>query len=251
MDKNQKQILNNYAKRYISEVMADQLTARGYVSRNNEGIHWYRVINGDLLQAVYFYSQWAKLPLLLGVGYGCHPLFVAPEYPNSIHIGTMRRSVEALNPGRMLFKQINRATYADDIAVTCPDDEFCGADILSDILQSMDGIHNIEASYVIHKQAHINVMHHLGLPDRNAFRHISTDFMDEAVYFDDRELYPACIMRITNELDRYERAQKVRKLHYTEMADVEALVRLKAAIIDGNREPHIHYLQMQQQKNIS
>lgn len=251
MDINRKQILNGHAQRYISEVMADQLIARGYVSRNNEGLHWYRVINGDLLQAVYFYSQWAKLPILMGVGYGCHPLFIAPEYSNCIHMGTMRRSFEALNPGRMLFKQINRANYSDDVAVTCPDDEFCGADILSDILQRMDSIHNVEESYSMHKQAHINVVQHLGLPETDAFRNISTDFMDEVVYFDDRELYPACISRITRELERYERVQKVRKLHNIEIADVDVILRLKAAIIDGNRESHIQYLQLQQQKNLS
>jgi len=251
MDINSKQILNDHAKRYISEVMAVQLTARGYVSRNNEGLHWYRIINGDLLQAVYFYSQWAKLPILMGVGYGCHPLFIAPEYPRGIYMGSIWRSLEAFNPGRMLFKQINRANYTADVAVTCPDDESCGADILSDVLQRMDSIHNIEESYFMHKQAYIGAMQHLGLHETDAFRNISTDFMDEVVYFNDRELYPKCISRITSELERYERAQKVRKLHNVEIADVNAILRLKTAIIDGNREPHIQHLQLLQQKNLS
>lgn len=251
MDKEKKQLLNDHASRYIHEVMSDQLISRGYVSRNNEGLHWYRIINGNLLQAIYFYSQWATMPILMGIGYGCHPLFIAPEYPRGIHIGSMMRSSEALNPGRMIMKQGNKGCYSNEIAVSCPDDPYHGADILTDILLRMDQIQNIEECYRTHKQARIRVMQQLGLPETDAFRNISTDFMDEVVYFNDRELFPACTSRITSELERYERAQTVRKLRKVEKADIDALMRLKTAIIDSNRETYIQYLQEQHQKNLS
>lgn len=251
MDKSRNQILNSHAQRYIREIMSDQLLTRGYVSRNNEGLHWYRIINGNLLQAVYFYSQWAAMPILMGIGYGCHPMFIAPEYPCGIHIGSMMRSHEALNPGRMIMKQANKGCYSNEIAVTCPDDAYHGADILTDILLRMDSVHSIEECYSMHKKARISVMQQLGLPESDAFRNISTDFMDESIYFDDKALYPCCISRITSELERYERAQTVRKLHNVEKADIEALMRLKTAILEDNRETHIHYLQEQERKNLS
>lgn len=251
MEKSKKQMLNDHAQRYISEVMSDQLIDRGYVSRNNEGLHWYRLINGNLLQVVYFYSQWAAIPILMGIGYGCHPMFIVPEYPRSIHIGSMMRSHEAFNPGRMIIKDRNRACYSEEIAVTCPDDAYHGADILTDILLRMDNVRNIEECYCMHKQTRTSIMRQLGMPEKDAFQNISTDFMDEVVYFNDLELYPACISRITSELDRYERAQTVRNLHKIEKAEIETLIRLKTAVIDGKREAHIQYLLEQQQKNLS
>lgn len=251
MGKTMKQILNSHAQRYIREVMADQLESRGYVSKNGEGLHWYRIIGGNLTQAVYFYSQWAAMPILMGIGYGCHPMFIAPEYPSGIHIPSMMRSHEVFNPGRMIMKQINKGCYSDEIAVTCPADIFCGADILKDILLKLDSVHSIEECYSMHKQARISVMQLLGLPEKDAFRNISTDFMEEVVYLGDRDFYPSCISRITSELERYERAQKVRKLHRIEKAEIDTLMRLKAAIIEDNREDHIQYLKDQQQKNLS
>jgi len=250
MEKNKRLILNDHASRYIRAVMSEQLQNRGYVSKNEEHLHWYRLVDGDILQAVYFYSQWAAMPILMGIGYGCHPLFIAPEYPAGIHMGSMRRSREALNPGRMLMKQQNRAHFATDTAVTCPDDAFCGAYILEDILTRLDHVHNMEENYQMHKQTHVEIIRLLEMPEENTFQNMSADFMNEVVFMDDRELYPHCIERIERELQRYDRAQKVRKLVKAEVADMEMMVRLKSAIAGGEREQHLAYLYELQQSNM-
>lgn len=250
MDKIKRTILNDHASRYIRGVMSEQLLDRGYISKNDEHLHWYRLVDGNILQAVYFYSQWAAMPILMGIGYGCHPLFIAPEYPTGIHMGSMRRSREALNPGRMLMKQQNRAHFAPDMAVTCPDDAFCGADILEDILSQLDQVHNLQECYQMHKRTHIEIIRLLELPEEKTFQNMSADFMNEVVFMDDRELYPHCIERIERELQRYERAQKVRKLVKAELEDIEMLNRLKSAIAGGEREQHLAYLQELQQSNM-
>ena len=74
----------------------------------------------------------------MGIAYGCHPLFIAPEYPNNVYIPSTLRSREALNPGRMIMKQENNAVFMPDAAVTCPNDEFQGSDILLDILEKLE-----------------------------------------------------------------------------------------------------------------
>ena len=90
----------------------------------------------------------------------------------------------------------------------------------------------------------------VALPKENAFDRISADFMDEVVYMDDQELYPHCEKRITSELQRYERAQNIRKLSKVEIADRESLSRLRGAILENKREDHLGYLQERANQNL-
>lgn len=250
MGKELNKALNDHAQRYVREVMANQLLSNGYVSKGNQDLHWYRIVNSDMVQAVYFYTQWAAGPIMMAIGYASHPLFIAPEYPKNLYMPTMLRSLEAVNPGRMILKQKNLGCYAPDIAVSCPNDEYKGSDIIEDILARLDKISTIEECYNMHKQEYIKVAELVNLPAEEVFWNMSADFMNEVVYMDDSELYSRCVIRITKELARYEKAQQVRKLWNVEKADLESLNRLKSAIIDGKRQEHLDYLENQRQANL-
>ena len=62
---------------------ADLLRAHGFVSYKNEDLSWYRIFNGEVLQAVYFYSTNPSVPLMLRFSFGCHPLFLEPPIPHA------------------------------------------------------------------------------------------------------------------------------------------------------------------------
>lgn len=250
MTKEKNAIINEHAQSYIRAVMADHLRQKGYVGKDGKDLQWYRVVNGNVLQTVYFYTRWAALPMFMAIGYGCHPLFIAPEYPKGIHMPTMLRSLEAVNPGRQLAKQNGNSIYAANAAITCPNDSFKGADILQSILDQLDGIRTVEQCYAVHKQRYLKAAELLDLHKEDMFQNISTDFMDEVVFFGDQELYPYCAARIIKELARYEKAQETRKLWNVEKYELNALRHLKVAIIDQNRDEHLAYLQLRQEENI-
>ena len=239
---NKKTIANQHAQAYIREVLAEQLIQQGFVSRRGQDIHWYRVVNGEILQAVLFNTQWAALPLLLTISYSCHPLFITPEFPKSVHVSSLLRSIEAFNPGRYIFKQHNNMVYAPDIAVTCPNDKYKGADILADTLSMLNSVSSIEQCYMIHKEHYIKVAEICNLPPEELFWNISPDFMDEVVYLNDVEMYPYCERRIISELNRLGKAQEIRKLHNVEKAELESLEHLKNAVIEGKRDAHLAIL---------
>ena len=243
-------VLNENAQNYVRAVMADHLRREGYVSKDGMDLQWYRVINGDVLQAVFFYTRWAALPMFMAIGYSCHPLFITPEFPKGIHMPSMLRSLESVNPGKQLVKQNGNSIYAANAAVTCPDDSFKGVDILESILDQLDGIRSVEQCYAIHKQRYLKAAELLNLAQEELYHNISTDFMDEAVFFNDQDLYSYCASRIQNELTRYEKAQETRKLWNIEKYELNALYHLKEAIINQKRDEHLMYLQQRQAENI-
>lgn len=243
MDKQKMGALNTHAQNYVRAIMAEELRQRGFVSKNGMDLHWYRIIDGKVIQTVLFYTRWAAIPIIMGIAYSSHPLFIAPEYPSNVYLSSMMRSREAVNPGRMIIKEENNAVFLPDAAVTCPNDSFKGLDILLSILEKLENIKSVEACYSYHKQEYLSVAECLSVPRENAFKLISTDFMDEVVYVDDRELYPNCESRIITELQRYEKAQSVRKLWNVEKADIESLTRLRAAIMQNKRMEHLIHLQ--------
>ena len=253
MEKNKMDLLNTHAKNYIRAVMANLLHREGFVSSGEKDLHWYRVVNGSVLQTVYFYTHWKALPIFMSIAYGCHPLFIPPEYPSGIHKGSMLRSFEVMNPGKVIGKKgenISNSIFAPDACVSCPDDSYRGCDILTSILEKLNAIQTIEQCYTEHKHRYIHVAELLKLPPDETFCRISVDFMDEVAYMADEELYPYCISRINGELERYAKAQETRNLWKIEKYELSALTHLRTAIIDQRRKEYLTYLQERQSQSI-
>lgn len=253
MDKNKTALINAHAKNYIHAVMSEQLHRDGYARKGEKGFHWYRVIDGSFLQTIYFYTQWKAMPIFMSIGHGCHPLFIPPEYPTGLQV-SMQRSYEVVNPGRVIGKRgenISNSIFSPEAAVMCPNDQFRGGDILASVLEMQNGIHTIEQCYAMHKQRHIKVAEHLHLPSEETFQRVSADFMTEAVFFDDTELFPVFIPRINSEIDRYTKAQESRQLWNIEKYDLEVFLHLKKAVIEHQREDFLIYLRERQTDNIA
>lgn len=250
MSSDSKRIINEHAQKYVRAVMADQLRQEGFASKNGNDLQWYRVVDGNVLHAVFFSTQWAKLPLFMNIAYSCHPLFITPEYPSGVHMPTMLRSLEAVNPGRPITKLSNNAVYSPAAAVTCPNDAYKGSDILADILSRLNDARTVEQCYEVHKQRFHRAAEHLNKPVEEMYWRFSVDFMDEVVFFDDQELYPYCEDRIKREIERYNKAQSTRKLWNIEKYEIESLSHLKKAVLDHEPAEHLLYLEQKQISNI-
>ena len=251
MGKHKIALLDAHAQNYIHTVMSEQLHRGGYANKGGKVFHWYRVVDDAVLQTVYFYTQWKAMPIFMSIGYGCHPLFIPPEYPSGIQV-SMQRSYEVVNPGRVIGKRgqnISNSIFSPEAAVMCPNDQFRGADILTSVLELQNGIRSIEQCYAMHKQRHIDAAEQLRLPSQETFRRVSVDFMTEAAYFNDTELFPVFIPRINSEIDRYTKAQASRSLWNIEKYELQAYLQLKKAVIEQQREDFLAYLQERQTNN--
>ena len=81
-------MLFEHTQRFMREVMAERLREEGFVSYKGEDIHWYRLVNNEVVQAIYFVTRHASL--YSGGGfelcYGCHPMFISPIFQKTAFI---------------------------------------------------------------------------------------------------------------------------------------------------------------------
>ena len=70
--------LFEHMQRYIREVMAQRLREEGFASYKGEDIHWYRLVNNEMVQCIYFVTRDTHLHSFVDIYYGCHPLFICP-----------------------------------------------------------------------------------------------------------------------------------------------------------------------------
>lgn len=75
-----------HAQVYIREVMSDLLRSEGFISRDGDDIQWYRVINNEIVQSVFFYTTGLHLPVELKIGFAAHPLYIRPFFYKGVLI---------------------------------------------------------------------------------------------------------------------------------------------------------------------
>ena len=73
-----KEIRDHHAKMYIDAVFGDTLKQEGFISPDDKSFSWFRVVNNELVHAVYFHATWPELPLMgLMIESKVFPLFVS------------------------------------------------------------------------------------------------------------------------------------------------------------------------------
>ena len=143
-------VLLEHVQRYIRSTVAEKLREQGFISKGNDDIHWYRVINGNVIHAIYFYTEYNYLPVVLEIGYGGHPLFITPQFPAGPYLRN-KPGNEVLYPRYVLMAQHNNMCYSEDILVTCPKDESVIDGILSKVLDTLDAVVTPRDCYDLHK----------------------------------------------------------------------------------------------------
>ena len=106
-------------------IYEDKLISAGFVSYNNEGLSWYKVLNGCILQSVYLYSLFPRAPFLMAEGYGCHPLFIPAPIPQKVVFNEFWED-EIM---QCALKGFQHSTY-EGTQVLCRNTEERGAEVL-------------------------------------------------------------------------------------------------------------------------
>lgn len=244
-------ILNQHAQSFIGYAMADELKKEGFASARNKGIHWFRVVNGEILQSVLFYTTHAHLPMFLEIGFASCPLFITPEIPKSVRRPAVLRGMESFNRGYPILKKHGNANFSPEVAVVCPSDEFRGLDILRGVIAQLNEIRTMRDCYEKHIEDILKLASIAGIPIKEVmYNRMSVDLMDEIVYFDDQRWYDICKRKILHDLPWYTELNEEQKLWNAHKFILNAYSHLNVAIVEGKRELHLEYLQACKENNI-
>lgn len=238
-----KQLVQSHGKKFVHAVLEKTLVNSGFVSLDGEGIHWCRVIDGRVIQAIYFYVRNTGLPAAPMLGYASHPLFLTPAFPRGFYIYGITEGLETFNTGKPFMKAgvTTKFFYSDDILVQCPKDDYYGEDVLRDLIGLLDKIQTEEDCYQMHKDNYL-YRHKLHNKKYMPYQSASIEFMAEAVYFNDCEILPFCEQRIHEWIAALEENMTRRKLVKYEEQQMKELLLLKQAIIGGERDAYLSYL---------
>lgn len=253
----EKSQLFEHTQRYVREVMADRLRAEGFVSYKGEDIHWYRLVNNEVVHAVYFITRHAKLNSFFEIRYGCHPLFIPPIFQKSPYLygapgyEQMNDSVPERIPGStaygvqglMLFGSCNRPYRIPDAMIMCPRDKNNGLDVLELVLPTMDTMKDPRACYEMHKKRRAREIE-IG----NTYT-MSPYFVDEVLFWEDQGLIPYCKEYIDNKMYRLAYLQKSgERPHKSEHRELEQCFLLNTVLNEGCQHEYLQTFQARAQE---
>lgn len=251
--------LFEHAQRYIREVMADRLRSEGFVSYKGEDIHWYRLVNNEVVHAVYFITRHTALPSFFEIRYGCHPLYIPPIFQKSPYMyGTpnyeqMNDIVPERVPGStlygvhklMLYGSCNRPYRVPDVMIMCPRDMHDGLDLLDLVLPIMDTTNKPYDCYQMHKKRREGEIE-MG----NTYT-LSPYFVDEALFWEDHDIIPYCKEYIQNKMHRVECLQKHgERPGKSEQQELEKCILLNEVLSEGHQQEYLRTFQEREQKTL-
>ena len=192
--------LFEHAQRYIREVFASRLREEGFSSYKGDDIHWYRLINNEVVHAVYFTTRHAALGAFMTIQYGCHPLFIPPIFQKSPYLSSepgyeqmlhripepVPNSTEDGIIGTHLWGEYNRPYRYPDSLIMCPDNDNKGLDVLEMIFPVIDAIKTPDACYEMHKKMRKRQI------ENDSSMTMSSYFVDEMLFWEDHEVYEYC-----------------------------------------------------------
>lgn len=248
-----------HMQRYTREVFAERLRQEGFSSYRGQDIHWYRLVNNEVIQAVYFVAFHAAPCTFAEIRYGCHPLFVSPVMQKSPLMSGLPDYVQTSDlipeiiPSsttdgveRLLLYSLsnNRPYRVPDALIMCSPDQSNGLDVLEKLLSVLNRTTTSLACYGLHKE----LCQRLASDD---FRIWSNCFVDEVLYWKDKEMYSYCRAFVKNEARYLENAIKnaisIPKMYKQnwERGDI-----LNQLFENGKIEEYVHTFQERAQENL-
>lgn len=200
-------MLFEHTQRFVRAIFANRLQQEGFSSYKREDIHWYRLVNNEVVQSVYFVTRHHTLQSSFEICYGCHPLYIPPIFRKSPYmyalpgyeqmndavpetiVGSTSRGFEKLH----LIGMYNRPYRIPDILIPCPQDKNNGLDVLEKLLPVMSGMSTPYACYEMHKKRREQE-----ISNGNTF-FMSSYFVDEVLFWEDQNLYPYCQEYVANQ----------------------------------------------------
>ena len=231
----EKQLLSLHAQQYIRKLFAERLRQEGFVSYRGQDFAWYRVINNEVIQTLYFYATFICLPAIMEVGCGNHPLYIEPLYPSGVYYHNIPCNDEIFR--QIQISKLSNTYYSPDILVSCPNDEYKGFDIIESILDEMNRVDSALEAYQKHKSRY----------QKWGYRAASIDFFDEVIYNNDTELYAPCLESLELKIRSWNQYPK----RTEKIANILAHLELqKQAMLTGKRDEVLAALQAKQRRII-
>lgn len=204
-----KSLPNIHAKKYIQAVFEERLREEGFRCPDEKLLCWYRMRNDDLYDTIVFRSKWSNLPLNIDILYEVSPLFFEPLRIQNVHFNgsthmrlDCRKRISNQESGPI--NEMTFTEFAPDIPVFAPMHGGRGIYAFDEIiLPEINRINTVEDSYQAHKADQYRKKD--GSID---FISTSREFVAEAIYLDDTEMYPVCRNKILFALPMYEKLVK-------------------------------------------
>ena len=253
--------LFEHMQRYTREVFAERLRQEGFSSYKGQDIHWYRLVNNEVIQCVYI-TAWSVTPYTFAeIKYGCHPLFISPIFqkspimngiPDQVQVSTLipetipnstKDGVERF----LLAGWQGRAYREPDVLIMCSQEQNYGLDVLEKLLAVLSRTTTPSACYDLHK----DIRQRLFNPDYPMSRINSVSLVDEILYWKDEELYPYCREFVKAGARSLEHAKnKGVTIPTVFRQSWESSYVLNQVFEQGNFEEYLHTLQEQAQHNL-
>ena len=222
-----------WSKKYCYQKLMDQ----GFVSYQDKGLSWYKVIEGSIIQTVYLYSNTSFMPFAT-IGYGCHPLFISAPLPQKV-------TVPGYGRGDVVMSSLHLPTpLVSDM--DCPPmhtkSPGGGSELLDEIVfPQFNQIHTMEEAYWVHREAHRKrIEEHLSKrswADYNG-RVACMNFMDWLIYMEDWDMLKYCDRDLSLSLCIDDRQRKRVKAQ-------------RAAIYDGKRDEFMVMLERRKKRFVN
>ena len=240
-----------YIQKYVRDIFADTLKREGFVSPDGKDTIWYRVVNHEVVNMVCFFTDWSGIPILLTMGYGIHPLFVEPFRTNTTYIREYSYNYEILFPLQAILskEQLHHyRTYAPDAPVFAPDYPDKGLYTLEEIiLPQMNAVKTERDCYELHKARYLEIFGPNFAANANV---LSQDFANEAIYFEDTELFPQLREYLTEWRRRYENYDEETRNYKWARERLVHLEYQKKALLEDDRGAFLESMEQRRKKTV-
>ena len=230
--------------KYCAKIIYEKkLINAGFISYHNEGLSWYKVLNGSILQSVYLHSLFPRAPFLMEEGYGCHPLFIPAPIPQKVLFSELYEDEIMLR----VRKEPRYSTY-EGTQVMCRNTEERGAEVLdTDVFPVFRKVRTEEDAYKLHRE---RCMETIAWYNRRSpgepLQIIGSEWLaDEAIYFDDNEMQRMMIDQLI-----YQRECMKSGDMMSTPTKREWYQKRIEAIQDGAREPFLMMLEARKKRFI-
>lgn len=233
-----KEIRDYHAKMYIDAVFSDTLKQEGFINPDDKSFSWYRVVNNELVHAVYFHATWPNLPLMgVKIESRVFPLFYKPDHYSTIYSGSDNRHFG--------YRVMSIKDLPDEYGHTCMAPYSSEIQVMA-CTSGKHGLYTLEANILpwFQKAMTADDYYHLAAQeytDQSIMfaKFLLPDISALCVLYEDTPQYAFYAERVEMELPQW-RDEIIR----------DNLIAVKAVMDGGNRDAFLAKLEMQKQKNI-
>ncbi len=237
---------------FVDEMYADILEVAGFISRDNQRVHWYR-IHGETFQSILFCASHFKgVPMFLCYRAEVTPFFAAPLYPNTLKDNQYLTELSGPSPLRDDWaseEEYNYCRFSEGNPIMYPNWGTGGRQKIAETVERMSQIVTVHDCVAYHKAYCQRALMRKDEPWETFLAERSgTGLMAELIWVDDNNSYDACRKRLHTILDATGSNQQ--KLSRSQKARMEEAALQLAALESGGREQYLALLRQRAAKNL-